>query len=298
MLKMYQENPHLGGEAELWEKNWEAGQFNQVLQFCRVDPLLPLFEKYAKKGMKMLEGGCGLGQYVTFQTFRGVEVVGLDFAQRALHRLNRRVPDSLLSVGDVSKLPFVEKSFDVYYSGGVVEHFEGGVEQSLNEAHRVLKKDGVLLISVPYFSPLRRLLYPLKRKFWRKVRVSEEEDIANGLSFFQYAYQTEEFERLLADSNLKVVKKQGYAIVWGLYELPIFKEKSGLVPARENSSSADEEIIIPDFNESVRSSILKRLLVSEDATVPFLGLGVKFLRWFASNMMMYVCIKQDSNFRG
>jgi hypothetical protein len=48
---------------------------------------------------------------------------------------------------------------------------------------------------------------------------------------------------------------------------------------------------LPDVNEAINSSILKRLVVSEDDTVPILGLGVKFMRWFSANMMMYVCKK-------
>lgn len=290
MLKMFQKNAHSGSSVELWEENWEASQFNQSLQFCQVDPLRPLFEKYAPKGSMMLEGGCGMGQFVTYYTLKGVTVIGLDFAQRALHRLNNQVPNLPLCAGDVSSLPFADKSFDLYYSGGVVEHFEDGAEESLNEACRVLKDDGVLLLSVPYFSPLRRLLKPLKKDFWRKVDKAKAEQNANGLNFFQYAYKTPEFERMLEKAGLRVVKKQGYAVLWGLYELPVFNEKSE-VTVTVNANSIEEKVVFPDVNQKIKSSVLKRLVVSEDDTVPILGLGVKFMRWFSANMMMYVCKK-------
>jgi SAM-dependent methyltransferase len=294
MLKMYQKNSHSGSSVELWEENWEASEFNRTLQFCQVDPLRPLFEKYAPKGSLMLEGGCGMGQFVTYYTLKGVKVIGLDFAQRALHRLNRQVPNLPLCGGDVSKLPFVDKSFDVYYSGGVVEHFEDGAENSLREACRVLKDDGVLLLSVPYFSPLRRLLKPLKKDFWKKVDKPETEQNSNGLNFFQYAYKTPEFEKMLNEAGLRVIKKQGYAVIWGLYELPFLSGQGELQTSAKNGQT-EEAAIMPDVSKPVQSSILRRLVVSEDDTVPVLGLGVRFMRWFASNMMMYVCVRENDS---
>jgi ubiquinone/menaquinone biosynthesis C-methylase UbiE len=289
MLKMFSKSAHSGSSVELWEENWEASEFNRSLEFCTVDPLRPLFEKYAKKGAMMLEGGCGMGQFVTFYTLKNVTVVGLDFAQRALNRLNNQVPNLPLCAGDVSNLPFVDKSFDLYYSGGVVEHFEDGAEESLKEACRVLKDDGVLMLSVPYFSPLRRLLMPLKKGIWKRVDKSETEQNYNGLNFFQYAYKTPEFEKLLENAGLRVIKKQGYAVLWGLYELPIFKEYSEV--AAPTNSKSNEKVIFPDVNKSVNSSLIKRLVVSEDDSVPVLGLGVKFMRWLSANMMMYVCVR-------
>lgn len=293
---MYQKHAHSGSSVELWEENWQSAQFYNALEFCRIDPLRPLFEKYAKKDSLMLEGGCGMGQYVTFYTERGVKVIGLDFAQRALHQLNRRVSGLKLCAGNVADLPFADETFDVYYSGGVVEHFEGGAEKSLSEACRVLKKNGVLLISVPYFSPLRRMLSPFKKEIWRRVGKSEAEGkTENGLNFFQYAYQPHEFSKMLENAGLEVIEKQGYAVLWGLSDLPFLGEKSE-VQATENGqpkpTPIEEKPDLSNVNQPVSASLLKRLVVGEDASIPVLGLGVKFMRWSVSNMMMYVCVRR------
>lgn len=297
MLKMYQNHTHSGSSVELWEENWQTAQFNQGLQFCWTDPLRPLFEKYAKKGMLMLEGGCGIGQYVTFYTLKGVKVIGLDFAQKALKRLNQRVPDLSLCAGNVATLPFQDESFDVYYSGGVVEHFEDGAETSLREAHRVLKKDGILLISVPYFSPLRRLLFPFGKDGWRRVKQSKTEGkTEKGLNFFQYVYEPHEFSKMLEDAGFKVIKKQGYAILWGLYDLPFFGGKSEIQKAENGQlpppTAAEEKPDLSKVNQPVSGSLLKRLVVAEDDSIPVLGLGVRFMRWASANMMMYVCVRR------
>src|SRR5437867_7554908 len=138
MLKMYHNQAHAGSTPDFWEGNWETNPFEDSVRFCVNDPLRPLFEKYLKPDSLMLEGGCGTGNYVSYYTGRGHDVIGLDFAQRALKTLHERQPQLKLSGGDVSNLPFADETFDLYYSGGVVEHFEDGADRSLSEARRVL----------------------------------------------------------------------------------------------------------------------------------------------------------------
>ncbi len=293
MIKMYQNQTHAGNTPDYWEENWESSRFEESVKFCRIDPLRPLFEKYSRAGSLMLEGGCGMGHYLAYYSLFGRRVIGLDFAQQTLKNLHKRQSHLDLCAGDVSRLPFADETFDLYYSGGVVEHFEGGAEKSLREARRVLKKDGILLISVPYYSPLRRILSPLKKKEWRKITKPELDNgnIFADKKFFQYAYQPKEFEKMLAEANLKVIEKQGFAVIWGLYEIPFLnrngKSEFSKVSDKKDNKEIDAEEIIKD--EPV--SLLKKLVVSEDANVPVLGLGVKFTRWFSANMMMYVCVR-------
>jgi ubiquinone/menaquinone biosynthesis C-methylase UbiE len=291
MLKMYLNQTHAGDSSELWEENWRNTQFNQALHYCTIDPVRPLFEKYSKPKTVMLEGGCGMGQYVAFYTARGWTVVGLDFAQNTLNRLHTKIPHLTICAGDVSAMPFADESFDLYYSGGVVEHFESGAEKSLQEAFRVLKNDGVLLLSVPYLSPLRRMLAPFNKKYWRKVSSSKVEEKHGDLNFFQYAYTVSEFQQMLNKAGFEVVETQGYSVLWGLYELPFLGGYGGEIKEAEISEPLEEKLFMPGL-EKPKSSILKRLVVSEDSTVPILGLGVKLMRWACSNMMMYVCVKK------
>jgi SAM-dependent methyltransferase len=296
MIKMYQKQAHAGNTPDFWEENWEASHFEESLRFCPVDPLRPLFEKYSQAGSLMLEGGCGLGHYLAYYAAHGRRVVGLDFAQKALKNLSKRQNNLDLCAGDVSLLPFADETFDLYYSGGVVEHFEGGAEKSLREARRVLKKNGFLLISVPYYSPLRRILSPIKKSEWRKIakpEIDDRETLA-GKKFFQYAYRTGEFEKMLAEAGLRVVEKQGYAVLWGLYEIPLLNPNGKSEFAKVSKRKKSGEIKAVNIEEIIkdrRTSLLSRLVVSEDETVPVLGLGVKFMRWFSANMMMYVCAR-------
>lgn len=295
MLKMYQsEIAHSGSSPDFWEENWASSKFEESVRFMNVDPLRPLFEKYLKPDSLMLEGGCGIGNYIAYYSARGVDVVGLDFAQNALASLHIRQPHLKLVGGDVSNFPFADKTFDLYYSGGVVEHFEDGAERSLSEARRVLKDDGILLISVPYFSPLRRFLVPFRRNIWKWVDSARiDEKITEQTNFFQYAYRQPEFIKMLSSAGLETIETQGYAVLWGIQELSMLRrsKKKADVPERTEPGirKLPEKIDIHDVIQDRPRSLLKRLVVSEDHTVPILGLGVKFMRWSVANMMMYVC---------
>jgi SAM-dependent methyltransferase len=296
MLKMYHIQSESGSTPEFWEDSWANSQFEESVRFMPVDPLRPLFERYLRSDSLMLEGGCGPGNYVSYYTSRGYKVVGLDFAKRALKTLHKRQPQLLLCAADVAELPFADRTFDLYYSGGVVEHFEGGADRSLREARRVLKDDGILLISVPYYSPLRRMLAPFRSSEWRRLNaphVDVSEAIA-GKKFFQYAYRRDEFARMLSDAGLKTVRTQPYAVLWGLYELPFLTSKKEDLPApsRGGPSNGISRVDITELVQDQQPSLPRRLIVSEDATVPVFGVGLKLLRWAVANMMMYVC-KRD-----
>lgn len=293
MLKMYHNLAHAGSTPDFWEDNWENSHFEEAVKFCPIDPLRPLFEKYSRPGSLMLEGGCGMGQYLAYYGAQGRRVVGLDFALNTLKDLHRRHGDLPLACGNVSQMPFPDETFDLYYSGGVVEHFEAGAEDSLKEARRVLKKDGILLISVPYFSPLRKMLRPFKKNEWRTVETSTPDtaEVFSGRKFFQYAYTKKEFEKMLTDAGLRVKETVAYSVTWGLYDIPFLTPEPPQgeeIKAAEDAPPFDVKGMID--NEQPRS-LLKRLAVSEDASVPVAGSVVKFMRWSSANLMMYVCTR-------
>lgn len=210
-----------GSSAEFWEQAWTEGDFAESARFCNVDPLRPFFDRNVRPGSVMLEGGCGRGLYVAHHSARGVQAIGLDFATSTLSEVRSRYPSLLLGAADVARLPLRASVVDTYYSGGVVEHFEEGPDTAVSEARRVLRPGGVLLISVPYFSPLRRALAPFRIKDWRRTGHHKVDRAPAGRAFFQYAYTTKEFKELLARQGFSVVRVQGYSVLWGLYELPL-----------------------------------------------------------------------------
>ena len=300
MLKMYHRHAESAASAAYWEEFGSEGTLADRLRFCEVDPLRPLFTRFLKPGARMLEGGCGRGQYVAYYTARGANVVGLDFARDWLTAIHAEAPALKLCAGDVGTLPFKDGIFDLYYSGGVVEHFEGGADRALAEARRVLKPDGILLISVPYFSPLRHALAFFRRSEWRRVdspAVDDHEE--GGRRFYQYAYTVRGFQRLLRDAGFTVLGTQGYALVWGLQDVALIGRLVGSWERRRHagSSRARQEpasAVVGGNGRVSNASVLKRLAVAEDVNVPAAGWLVRAGRWTCANMMMYVCAHDEA----
>lgn len=295
MLKMFHRLDVAGSSVEFWEQTWTEGDFAASARFCDVDPLRSFFDRNVRPGSVMLEGGCGRGLYVAHHAAQGVRAVGLDFATRTLLDVRDRYPGLLLGAADVARLPLRSRVVDTYYSGGVVEHFEAGPDSAIAEANRVLRPDGVLLISVPYFSPLRRALAPFRTQDWARTGHHNVEPAPAGRAFFQYAYTPKEFKEVLTRHGFSVRSTRGYSILWGLYEMPLLGRALGRVAGRRGQSiQMAAQPSEPDTEDSggiaSPASTLRRLLVSEDDSVPVLGLGVRFLRWFAANMMMYECV--------
>lgn len=106
---------------------------------------------------KVIDAGCGKGQYVYSLKSRGYEAYGIDFAPKIVGAINRALPELKVQVGDVRRMPFPEAFFEGYWSLGVIEHFYDGYEPILQEMARVIKPGGFLFITFPYMSPLRRL---------------------------------------------------------------------------------------------------------------------------------------------
>ena len=296
MLKMFLREVSPGGTPEFWEKNWATLDLEAMVKVAVRNPLRPLFDRFLKPGQTILEGGCGLGYYVVYYSDKGFNVVGLDFAHRTLANLYRTHPGLQLITGDVARLPFRSGIFDVYYSGGVVEHFEHGPEEALREAHRVLRQGGVLLISVPYYSPLRRLFSPFKRD-WRRLRRPDLKG-KEGLEFFQYAFTRAEFERRLRNAGLKTIETKAFSVLWGWKEAPGVSFIMGLVhrarrigqAAAPSAGAVPGDAPAPLPAPTGGEGLLSRLLLAEDTSIPVFGALLRLAGLAGANMMMYVCV--------
>lgn len=109
-----------------------------------------LFDRFEMKpGMKILEPGCGRGEFLRVFKSLGMEAVGLDRSEETKELL---AEDSIeLEMCDVESdtgLPFPDDSFDVIYNKSFMEHLRYP-DVFLNEAFRVLKPGGMILCLIP-----------------------------------------------------------------------------------------------------------------------------------------------------
>lgn len=142
--------------VDYWEKHWSehiiAEELTKENKF-----LLKTLCRFNAGGGKILEAGCGVGSFLSPMVHYGYNAIGLDYALETISRLKRAAPGFELVAGDVARLPFEGRTFDGYWSVGVIEHFRGGFDGVVKECARVLREDGIAYISFPYMNLLRRL---------------------------------------------------------------------------------------------------------------------------------------------
>jgi len=94
------------------------------------------------KDAAVLDGGCGMGQWVCYLKDRGYAATGIDVSAPTVERLKSAFPALDWAVQDINGMTFPEASFDAYLSWGTFEHFEAGLSGPFTEAWRVLKPGG------------------------------------------------------------------------------------------------------------------------------------------------------------
>lgn len=102
-----------------------------------------------KPGQKILEPGCGRGEFLRIFKNLGMEATGLDRSKESRELLrNDDIDLKVCDVEDPAGLPFPDNYFDVIYNKSFLEHLNNP-DVFLKEAHRVLRPGGMLLCLVP-----------------------------------------------------------------------------------------------------------------------------------------------------
>lgn len=106
------------------------------------------------EGQKVLEPGCGNGDLSIEVAKRGFDVTGLDISKAGIRQaIQQRKTDNLdtnteFLVGDGTRLPFPDSSFDSILLAEVLKHVRSS-KKLLDEAIRVVRNGGRIIISVP-----------------------------------------------------------------------------------------------------------------------------------------------------
>ncbi len=144
------------------------------------------------KKMKVLDGGCSIGEYLVVAKAAGFgEMHGIDISLSGIKECKKRGFEC--SVGDVRKLPYPDNTFDIVTSGGVVEHFKDS-EKAVSEASRVLKKNGILLIGVPY----KYSFFVINKKLQQIFGVWP--------IGYERSFSRRNFEKILKRNDFKIIK--------------------------------------------------------------------------------------------
>jgi ubiquinone/menaquinone biosynthesis C-methylase UbiE len=131
-----------------------------------LEPYIPEFARFAEsRGLRVLEIGVGMGADYLEWLKAGAQASGVDLSSASLGRARRRCelvgfkPD--LRVADAEHLPFLDNTFDVVYSYGVMHH-SPDTAKCLREARRVLKPGGQARIMIYHHPSLTGVMLWLR----------------------------------------------------------------------------------------------------------------------------------------
>jgi len=171
-----------------------------------------LRSRLADAPMRLVDIGCGRGFYFPLYQDLGIRVTGVerDADPLAIALLRGQSIGADIVEGSAETLPFADCGFEVAVLSEILEHLDDPVA-ALREAHRILAKDGMLLVTVPHANypflwdpinwvldrtthrPIRR--GPLAGIWANHVRLYTSEEVtaqitAAGFRVEQVAFQT------------------------------------------------------------------------------------------------------------
>lgn len=147
-------------------------------QFGDIDIYLfdQLLKGRIRKGMQVLDAGCGAGRNIAYLMQAGVQVYGVDLSAEAIEKvrqlageLSPTLPARNFAVSDLEALPFDNEKFDVVLCSAVL-HFarsEGHFKKMVQELWRVTQPGGMLFCRFSTTIGLEGKLEQLEGRFYR-----------------------------------------------------------------------------------------------------------------------------------
>lgn len=167
-----------GSWSSLYEGELDVVKYNFVTRRAEV---LRLLEKDGAFE-RILDVGCGTGDYVEVARCHQASYHGLDFSSEMINqaqkRLDYRWGRNVFLVASGDRIPYKDNSFDLVLAIGFIEYFNDPTN-TLDEIRRVLKPGGTLVIQSykrDLFSSLSRLVMDAIRFVYHlfiKRRVSQ-----------------------------------------------------------------------------------------------------------------------------
>jgi ubiquinone/menaquinone biosynthesis C-methylase UbiE len=197
-------------EAATWESNYRKRAFS-----TRKDILRELLANCNLAGQNWLDAGCGTGTLARFLAVqKGCKVLGVDASTTMISNCLAAPNTEFRQIGDICQTGLPDDSFDGVLCSSVLEYvLEPRV--AIVELRRVLKRGGLLLISVRNSDPIAWLpamsIYWLTRRLgrWRRCRY---------LDYSKHSYSELNFRRLLDSCGFRVEAMRTYR---GLRGFPI-----------------------------------------------------------------------------
>jgi len=190
--------------------------------YSKINYLLHMhfIEKYLHKGMRILDAGCGAGRYSIEFAKKGCKVTLFDISDEQLKIAKDKIDEEKVSEniegifqGDIRDLSqFKDEQFDmVVCYGAPLCYVLENREKAIIEFNRVLKRNGLLFVSVNNKWGILKMLLGNKRpdffnnpEYWYLDKVMKTGDLPKHEKVAQpprHFFEAAELNRLLIDNG-------------------------------------------------------------------------------------------------
>lgn len=135
-----------------WDKTWSRLLKHQGM-IAPSGKLIQLMLPYINRGEAVLDLGCGEGRNTIYLSRIGYRAFGLDLSPKGVQVLANNLFEEEVKafglIGDARHIPFRSASFSGILAHNLFDHLdEKGFRLAFNEAFRLLKPFGVLLMTI------------------------------------------------------------------------------------------------------------------------------------------------------
>lgn len=180
--------------------------FEKIYQKLKSYNIKYKFSKLDRKGKKLLDIGCGTGDFLLHSKNKGLKVYGIEPNEKA-----RKIAQNKIGKGGkfFESLSETEKNFDSITLWHVLEHIPN-LNETLIEIKSKLKPDGELIIALPNHRSFDANFY---KKHWAAY------DVPRHL----WHFSPDDFNQLMNHHGMKIVKK--YPLFLDSYYVSLLSEK-------------------------------------------------------------------------
>ena len=166
--------------------------------------------KIATQGLntgKMLEIGCGVGDFLHYAEQNGWECYGAEPSEDALKILQSKTNANVVKPEEIEEFP--DASFDLICLWHVLEHVDN-LKWQIDQLKRLVKPNGRIVIALPNYQSYDACYY---RDKWAAY------DVPRHLNHFSDVFMRNE----LTDNNMRYVKSE--KLVWDSYYISYLSEQ-------------------------------------------------------------------------
>ncbi len=151
---------------KFYERYWRGSHYNELTNDLKNDFIYkwPILERLIpREPIRIVDFGCGNG--MVLRNLRKLtpksNFIGIDISAAAIKQAHQKNTDvKFFRVDDGDDIPLKSNSIDYILAGDVIEHVYD-TESMFKEFYRILKKNGQILITTPYYGLIKNILIVL-----------------------------------------------------------------------------------------------------------------------------------------